>query len=327
MQSKMLLTFRTIGNKVYKAEFDLSQTVASVKATLASTYNYELSKMRLIFKAHVLPDSRTLQEVGIDGNGFIVLHAASASSPTRPKVTANTENSPAAIEPPESPQIESSAPPPPPTEPSTEPFPSLPRYGGPTPPGFDAKIDNLEALGFSRGDCEVALRASHGNVDRAADFLLSGHVPDLPQMISTSESPGADSDSEDDDDDHEGDDDDEATRIRRFARFRDALIRNPASLRSFLHQAAEDNPAVAILIRDDPAAFLASIGLNPNDFNLQGLGRTTQYEELMSGFSDLEKEAIHRLEQLGVDTMTIIQVFVACDKDEALTRECLRSMQ
>jgi UV excision repair protein RAD23 len=310
---------------VYKAEFDLSQTVASVKATLASTYNYELAKMRLIFKAHVLPDSRTLQEAGIDGNGFIVLHAASASSPTRPKVAPNLENSPMTIAPSEAPHIEP-APQPAPTGPSVEPFPSLPRYGGPIPPGFDEKIDNLEALGFSRGDCEVALRASHGNVDRAADFLLSGHVPDIPQMISTSEIPVADSDSEDasvDDDD----DDDEAARIRRFARFRDALIRNPASLRSFLDQSAEDNPSIAVLIRDDPAAFLASVGLNPNDFNLQGLGRTTQYEELMSGFSDTEKESIHGLEQLGVDTMTIIQVFVACDKDEALTRECLISMQ
>jgi hypothetical protein len=90
---------------------------------------------------------------------------------------------------------------------------------------------------------------------------------------------------------------------------------------------AEDNPALAGLIRDDPAAFLGSIGLNPNDFNLNGLGRTTQYEELMAGFSDVEKASIHALEKLGFDTMTIIQVFVACGNDEALARDCLCSMQ
>jgi hypothetical protein len=52
-------------------------------------------------------------------------------------------------------------------------------------------------MGFSKGDCDAALRASHGNVDRAADFLLSGHIPDLPQLLSISDVPISDSDDED----------------------------------------------------------------------------------------------------------------------------------
>jgi UV excision repair protein RAD23 len=180
-------------------------------------------------------------------------------------------------------------------------------------------------MGFALADCEAALRASLGNVDRAADFLLSGFVPELPQMISTSDVPLSDSDEDSADDDE--DSADEESRVRRFTRFRDQMIRDPALLRSFLNQMAQDNPGIARMIRDDPAAFLASIGLNPADFNLEGLGRTTQYEDLMSGFSDSEKASIRALERLGFDTMTIIQVFVACDKDEILAQQCLQSMQ
>jgi UV excision repair protein RAD23 len=318
----MLLTFRTIGNQVYKLEFEPSQTIASVKASLASAYDYDLAKMRLIYKAKVLPDSRTLAEAGIDVKGFLVLHAVPASS-AAPKPEPKTENSPAVA-----PSVPAPAPIAPPASfaPTSEPLPFLPRRNEPTPSGFDNKVANLITLGFSRGDCEAALRASMGNVDRAADFLLSGYVPELPPMMSAADVPVGDSDSEGPDEDSDEEDDDDV-RLRRLVRFRDALIRDPASLRSFLQEMASENPAIAGLIRDDPAAFLGSIGLNPNDFNLQGLGRVSRYEELMTAFTDGEKYSIHRLEQLGIDTMTIIQVFVACDKNEALTRECLRSMQ
>ena len=74
-------------------------------------------------------------------------------------------------------------------------------------------------------------------------------------------------------------------------------------------------------------AFLGSIGLNPDDFDLSGLGRTTEYERLMSQFTAAERESIHALEKLGLDTMIIIQVFVACDKNEELARECLQGMK
>ena len=153
-------------------------------------------------------------------------------------------------------------------------------------------------------------------------------------MISTSDVPMSDEDDEevdrvifDEDDDYEEDEDDDgAARLRRFTRWRDQLIRDPDSLRSFLNQMAEENPAVAGLIRDDPRAFLASMGLNPDDFDLTGLGRTSPYEQLMSQFNETEKDAIHQLEKLGLDTMMIIQVFVACDKNLELATECLQSM-
>jgi antitoxin component of RelBE/YafQ-DinJ toxin-antitoxin module len=47
----------------------------------------------------------------------------------------------------------------------------------------------------------------------------------------------------------------------------------------------------------------------------------------MTGFSDAEKKSIRVLEHLGIDTTTIIRVFVACERDESLPRKCLLSMR
>lgn len=209
-------------------------------------------------------------------------------------------------------------------------LPDLPDSGGRDPPGFKAKVDQLADMGFSRGDCERAVRAALGNVDRAAEFLLSGQIPDAPRpMLSTAVIPMSDSDSSEDEvaPEEDEDEDDVDSQLRRFTHFRNQMIRNPEKLRTFLQEVADQNPGLTRLIQDDPAAFLGSIGLNPNDFDLTGLGRTTEYERLMGQFNDEQRAAIHRLEALGFDTMTVIQVYEACDRDEALTQECLRSMQ
>jgi UV excision repair protein RAD23 len=198
------------------------------------------------------------------------------------------------------------------------------------PPGFDEKIENLMGMGFSRGDCELALRGCHGNVDRAAHALLSGQLPAVTHFAAEVGDVQPDSDEmmvSDSEFEEEEDEEEQESQLRRFTRFRNSLVRDPAYLRVFLNRMATENPAIAGLIRDDPAAFLGSIGLNPDDFDLRGLGRTTQYEQLMAEFSDSEKKSIRALEQLGIDTMTVIQVFVACEKNEALTRKCLLSMQ
>ena len=325
----MLVSFRTTSNKLYQEEFDPSMTFAEIKKQMAEKYGYSAVKMRFLYNAKVLADTATLQSAQIQ-KGFIILHALPANGAQSKQETKPVETrKPEEIEQPVIPEEKK------PAEPTCEPLPQHSRTNGrPDPPGFRAKVQQLMAMGFSEGDCENALRAALGNADRAADFILSGHIPEIPQMISTADIPVGENDDEEldeimfsDSDSDEEADDDGAASLRRFTRFRDQLIRNPDQLRSFLNQMAEENPAVAGLIRDDPAAFLGSIGLNPDDFDLTGLGRTTEYERIMSQFNAEETAAIHELEKLGLDTMMIIQVFVACDKNKELARECLEGMK
>ncbi|OHT13966.1 Ubiquitin family protein [Tritrichomonas foetus] len=340
----MLVSFRTISNKLYELECQPTDTVMSIKETLASQHGFNPKKMKLIFKAKVLLDDKTLEACGIDGSGFVVLHAQAAAAQQPKKSVEVKQENQAVTESPnriEIPVVQTEKPEPPAVSahsqmPSVAPLPEIDRSNGRAdPPGFRQKVQELAAMGFAEGDCENALRAALGNADRAADFLLSGNIPDMPEMISVRDVPmfeeGADNFqhiilSDDEDNGEVFDDDEEEDQMEDFIRFRDELIRHPERLRSFLQQMAEDNPAIASLIRDDPSAFLASIGYNPNDFDLTGLGRSTQYEQLMAQFNDTEQQAIHNLEKLGFDTMTIIQVFVACDKDETAARACLESM-
>jgi UV excision repair protein RAD23 len=312
----MLLNFRTIANKLYQMEFEPTDTVKACKSKLAPVCGFHPGKIRLIFKARLLNDNVSLGSCGIEANGFIVVHGVPLeeppSTPPSPK--------PAVVE----------------AGPTCDPLPSIEtNRGRPDPPEFTTKVENLRAMGFGRCDCEIALRAALGNVDRAADFLLSGHTPSAPRLLSTEEIPvsddgdsaGSDDDGEDEEEDFEGDEGDQAARLRRFAKFRDRLIRDPILLRQFLREMAEANPSLASLIQDDPAAFLGSIGLNPDDFDLSGLGKRSPYETLMAEFSEPEQRSIRALEKLGFDTMTVIQVFVACDRQESLTKECLHSMR
>jgi hypothetical protein len=187
-------------------------------------------------------------------------------------------------------------------------------------------------MGYGRPDCEIALRAALGNVDRAADYLLAGYTPTVPQFFVPPEVPQSEEDDSDSENDdivfpEDEDDDEESIRLRTFTRFRNNLIRDPASMRQFLNEQAIANPGLASLIRDDPAAFLGGLGLNPDDFDLAGLGHRTQYEDLIAEFSDSERSWIHELEALGFDSMTVIQVFVACSKQFAFAKECLESMR
>lgn len=331
----MIVNFRSVSNQLYKLELQPTDTIAHVKATLAEKYNFQPNKIRLIFKAKVLVDTLTLEAAGINGEGFVVVYAMQAQQQQAAKPSTNNKENEtkeenakpdADVKPPPQNNIQA---------PSAEPLPLIKgRFND--PPGFSKKVEELESLGFGRADCEVALRAAVGNVDRAADFLLSGRIPDMPHLMSVSDIPMKQesndtnnivlSDDEDEEVAADFGDEQEEDALEGIIDFRDELIRHPEKLRSFLQQMAEDNPEIAYLIRDDPSAFLASIGFNPNDFDLTGLGRTTQYEQLMSEFNEKEQKAIHNLEKLGFDTMTIIQVFVACDKDEEMTKQCLESM-
>jgi hypothetical protein len=43
---------------------------------------------------------------------------------------------------------------------------------------IEQRIQSLEELGFHRADCEKALKSALFNLDRAADYLVSGSIPE-----------------------------------------------------------------------------------------------------------------------------------------------------
>ena len=52
-----------------------------------------------------------------------------------------------------------------------------------TPENFEEQVSNLMDLGpYSHELCEQALRMSYFNIDKAAEFLISGSVPETPPI-------------------------------------------------------------------------------------------------------------------------------------------------
>lgn len=314
----MIVKFRTIKNNLYELDLSPTDTIQLVKQLLASKYGLDSSKMKLIHKAKILTDATTVESLRISESDFIVLHTVpQKKSVSTAPATANTSAAEKPI-------------------PSAQPLPGIARkLVNPDPPNFRESVKTLVEMGFNEGDCECALRSAVGNLERATEYLISGYIPDVPHLISVSDVPiqnqreitfSDEEDFEEYSDLGQYETDEEEDSFERLIQMRDEMIHDPEALRSFLNQMAEENPCMAGFIQDDPASFLTSIGFNPNDFDLSGVRRTTQYEEYMSHFTNEEQNDIHSLERLGYDTMLIIQVFEACNKDLEETRKCLLTM-
>ena len=55
-------------------------------------------------------------------------------------------------------------------------------------------------------------------------------------------------------------------------------------------------------------------------------GRYGELQGTFDALTDDEKAAVNRLEQLGLDPITVLQVYIVCEKDEAATTSCINDM-
>ncbi|KAK8847010.1 hypothetical protein M9Y10_019584 [Tritrichomonas musculus] len=216
-------------------------------------------------------------------------------------------------------------------------------------PKFYQKIDYLRELGcFGRSECEDALRAAFGNVEHAAEYLLSGHIPDIQSQRSNSS---------------------QSIQLNQefITTFRQMLITEPRLLENFIEEFEIKNPR----LRQNPEELLSQFGLSVDGFDIEGIrnravervdpdyfdqlmqqtrsqvscpelmGCIDEYEEkrrerkeeekrnedsMLSQFSDEEKSEIRRIQSLGSFILNeVIQIYLACDKNEQLAANLLLS--
>lgn len=186
------------------------------------------------------------------------------------------------------------------------------------PPNFEDLVSELEPLGFGRGDCAEALRAALYRSDLAVHFLLEG-LPQAERFCVRVD---------DDDEDREVEDE-------SFVDIRQQLLvvkEGGAAFDDFLTFLRGSYPFYFELINRSPISFFKELGFDPSDFDFvstlraHARDRPTMYDQMMGQFSNSEKEVVRRIEAKGFDTMLVIQVYLACDKDENETETCLRSM-
>lgn len=333
----MRICFKTITGKKYELEVDPSQTILDIKSILQNDYNFT-GTISLIYQSKELIDSQVIGSFEFSENSFIVIYTRKIP------VKKNTDNSiktnPQNIEKNDDNESTNKS-----TETQTKSEGEQPiniersdyihsspiknlcltaKTNFDDPPDFQDKVEQLKVLGYGDCDCENALRAALYQVDLAADYLVGGQIPDIPKPLQLDEA--LNSLKKDCEEEEEANENIEYLNDLIF--LKKTFQEHPENFPDYVRQLEESDPEMARTIKRDPALFLYKLGLDPSKFDTETVKRpSSKYEELMNQFNLEEKNAIHRIESNGFDTMTVIQVFIACDKNEELTTSCLVSMR
>jgi len=113
----------------------------------------------------------------------------------------------------------------------------------------------------------------------------------------------------------------------QLSMLRAAIQSNPELIQPMLEQIAASNPQVAELILQDPERFIrAFLGGEGEDlgFEIEGEGEDQDPEGTVRVMlTEQDENAIRRLCELGFDRNLVIQVYMACDKNEEVAADIL----
>ncbi|KAK6457720.1 nucleotide excision repair protein [Scheffersomyces xylosifermentans] len=222
----------------------------------------------------------------------------------------------------------------------------------------EATIQNIMEMGYDRPQVEAALRAAFNNPHRAVEYLLTGipeslQRPDVPAPAApVAESTAGDINAEEDYEEDRGENLFEAAAAAAQAQghggaeppagptgelgdedqinlLRTALQSNPELIQPLLEQLGQSNPQIAQLIQQDPEAFVRTfLGGGGDELGYEVEGEEGAEGDAPAGqiriaLSESDQNAINRLCELGFERDLVIQVYLACDKNEEVAADIL----
>jgi len=164
---------KTLKGQKMGLEINLSHSVAELKQQIESELKLgEASTMRLVYCGKILKKDQKLSSFGFKDGEFIVLTKVKkrvakrpASQPTQPQQPAATSE-PAPAQPTGSNNNAASA--------AAPEAPSSGTGNAEVNAELESTLQNLMAMGFTREQCQQALRAAYNNAERAVEYLLNG---------------------------------------------------------------------------------------------------------------------------------------------------------
>lgn len=202
-----------------------------------------------------------------------------------------------------------------------------------TGPQYEENVNKIVDMGFSRVDVIAALRASFNNPDRAVEYLTGGmpSTANAPQPAAgetavstpaaTEEPPAAEAPASAADNPFEF-----LRNQPQFQQMCQVLRENPSYLSSFMQELRETNPQLLAQITRNQAAFIELVNESASEQPTApaGAGGTTappgtQYIQV----STEDKAAIDRLKALGFSEAEVLQVYIACNKNETIAANLL----
>jgi len=353
----MLITFKTLEQKTFKIEIDETEKIKSLKEKIAADRGVDQfppEGQKLIYSGKILDDDKTLSECNIDVKSFVVVMVVkqkpkpAAEKPKESDSSSSSASASAAAAAPASPMVVDS------TTPSTTSTQSTTSTTASsesttsttsvnteaaesallTGSALESSITELMALGYSREQVLLALNRSFHNADRAAEYLLSGNIPDAP---ADGDGPGGD----------ETGGGDVATvdigggvapgaggttdlsflrNLPQFQLMRTQVQSNPESLPLLLQGIGETNPELLSIINQNQEQFIAILNERGDEAPVGGeQGGAAGGQPFQIQVTANEKEAIDRIVGMGFPEADVIQAFFACDKNEQLAIDFLLS--
>jgi UV excision repair protein RAD23 len=112
---------------------------------------------------------------------------------------------------------------------------------------------------------------------------------------------------------------------QQFQAFRDMVQANPQILQPMLQELGKQNPNLMRLIQEHQSDFLRLINESVESGEEDALGGEPGEEALSTSLevTPEERDAIERLEAMGFDRATVLEVFFACNKNEELAANYL----
>lgn len=317
----------------------------SVKEKVAAAKDVEPAQLKFVYLGKVLQDEKTMEDFKVKDGDLIIFMISKKKSPA-PKADAKEALADAAAPP------AAAAAPVAAVAPSGD-ATAAPGADEPSSGDFalgserEAAIQNMLEMGYDRPQIERALRAAFNNPHRAVEYLLTG-IPESLQPAAPAaapeahaeapEAPEAVAEPEAEEGAYEnmfdaaaaaaGHDEEgaggEMGEENQLALLRTAIQSNPELIQPLLEQIAALNPQAAQLIEQDPEGFVRTFLGDEVDFDVEDAGEDAGDEGVVRlTLTEQDESAIRRLCELGFDRNLVIQVYMACDKNEEVAADIL----
>lgn len=358
----MKLTVKTLKGSHFEIRVQPSDTIMAVKKNIEDVQgkdNYPCGQQLLIHNGKVLKDETTLADNKVSEDGFLVVMlsksktsgsagTSSTQPASNPPITASTPNSTPLVQT-RSANNNASA-----TDVTTANV-TADTYGQAASnlvagSNLEQTIQQIMDMGggsWDRDTVSRALRAAYNNPERAVDYLYSG-IPEATEIAAPAaaypisqptetggvtagavsgvpnSSPlnmfpqesisgtGAGIGSLD-----------FLRNNPQFQALRSMVQSNPQILQPVLQELGKQNPNLLRLIQEHNAEFLQLINEPVEDSEGDIFDQPEQDMPHAINVTPAEQEAIGRLEAMGFDRASVIEAFLACDRDEQLAANYL----
>lgn len=344
----MIITIKTLQQQTLQIEIDENKTVLDLKKEIETKKGseYAVNCQKLIYSGKILSDESPLKEYNIEENKFIVV-MVTKSKATASEATKSTTSQPVKTEQTatkssdETKEKQATTS----TDKKDEEKSAKDTKSTPDPSTNTSELEdvirNIMEMGYPRNQVENALRASFNNPDRAVEYLMTGHIPSMEEVLNEPlqnlDNPNASP---------TGGDPNSLEFLRNQPQFQQlcqVVQQNPSLLNTIMQQLRTTNPQLLDLITNNQEAFVRMLN-EPISGPPTAAGRqaanapssgapatggqplSTPHLDSLIGSANVtpaDKEAIERLKGLGFPEYLVVQAYYACEKNEDLAANFL----